>query len=808
MFVSYHWLQEYVDIADKRPEEIAEKMTRGGIEIDFVHEMNKGVSKVVVGYVQDVSPHPDADKLGVCQVDIGGDEPVQIVCGAANVAKGQKVAVAKVGARLPGGMKIKKAKLRGQVSQGMICSLQELGIEGKLVPRAYAEGIYVFPESEAVNVGDDALALLNLNDQVLELDLTPNRSDCMHMLGVAYEIAALYDRLVALPNIRLDELKQEPPSDVQINIEDVSDTPYYSATLIKNVKVGPSPLWLQTRLIAAGIRPISNVVDITNYVLLEYGQPLHAFDYDQLDSKKILVRRAKQGELFTTLDGVERTLGKEQLVVTNGKDPVALAGVMGGANSEVSEQTTTILLEAAVFQSSVVRKSARHAGLRSDSSARFERGVNEALVAEAARRAAMLIQELCGGEVLAAVNGEDVRRTDHTVVTLDLEAMNTRLGTKLQLSDVASVMARLHFPYEKAESGVLVTIPHRRPDITIPEDLYEEVARLYGYDNIPSTLPEGATAQGRLTTYQSKRRKAKRYLQAAGLSEVMSYSLTSAKKADWFKAEAIKPIRVAMPMSEERSTMRTSLIPHLYDICAHNLNRKNRDVFVYELGSVFLSEQETLAELPKEHERLAGLVSGQWIEHLWQGEKKPVDFFVLKGILEGLFEVLGLSKEVAFQSAERAGFHPGRTAEVMLSRESIGFVAQVHPTVEKDYNLSETYVFELDFEALLSKQLPPLQFSGIPRYPSVARDIALVVGREIPAGTLKSIIWETGSSLLTEVALFDVYEGEHIEKGKKSAAFSLTYRDPERTLTDDEVANVHETVLTALTKKAGAELRS
>lgn len=808
MLVSYKWLQEYIEVSDISPQEIAEKMTRSGIEIDFIHERNLGATNVVVGYVQEVHQHPDADKLNVCQVDIGQEELVQIVCGAPNVAEGQHVAVAQVGARLPGGIKIKKAKLRGQVSQGMICSLQELGIENKLVPKQYTEGIYVFSNSSDVTPGQDVLEIFSLDDSILELDLTANRSDCMHMLGVAYELAALYDRPVKMPKIKVREIKETAESQLNVSVENKEDTPFYQATMIKNVKIESSPLWMQNRLMAAGIRPISNVVDVTNYVLLEYGQPLHAFDYDALGAKKIHVRRATSNESFTTLDGEERTLSDEQLVVTNGKIPLALAGVMGGLDSEVTEDTTTIVLEAAAFHPTIVRRSAKISGLRSDSSARFEKGINQSRVGEAARRAAYLIQELAGGVVLHGTVEADNRSSKEVIIALNLEEMNTRLGTTLSISEVAGIIGRLQFPCEKVGEDLHVTVPNRRGDILIKEDLYEEVARIFGYDDLPSTLPSGTTTQGKRSDYQVSRVKAEQYLRSAGLSEVITYSLTSKEKASVYAPEGIKPIRIDKPMSEERSVMRTSLLPHLYDIAAYNLSRRNNNLFVYERGSVFLTDQESLTQLPKEQEQIAALISGDYLSHPWQGEKKEVDFFLLKGIMEGLFETLGLTERIQFVQHQSEGFHPGRTADVQFDGKTIGILAQVHPSVQKHLDLKETYVFELNLETLLNAEQKTVNYAGVPRYPAIVRDIALVVDEQVTVAKLKQVIEESGGELLKEVALFDVYSGEHMEAGKKSVAFSLTYRHKDRTLTDEEVQNAHEYVLQALTEKAGAVLRS
>ncbi|ARK31669.1 phenylalanine--tRNA ligase subunit beta [Halalkalibacter krulwichiae] len=806
MLVSYKWLQDYVDVKEHSAREIAEKMTRGGIEIDFVHQLNQGISGVVVGFVKECQQHPNADKLNVCQVDIGEEELVQIVCGAKNVAAGQHVAVAKVGAVLPGNFKIKKAKLRGEASHGMICSLQELGIDSKLVQKEYSEGIYVFQDE--VEVGSDALAALNLDDEVLELDLTPNRADCLNMLGVAYEVAALYEKEVTLPTIELHTNEEKASDYIDVKVEATEDNPYYGAIIIKDVKVGPSPLWLQNRLMAAGIRPISNVVDITNYVLLEYGQPLHAFDYDRFGSKEVVVRRAKNGETIVTLDDQERTLTDDHLVITNGKEPVAIAGVMGGATSEVHSETTTVLLEAAYFKGSTIRKASRDLGLRSDASTRYEKGVAQDRVLAAGRRAAELIAELAGGTVVSGVVEQDIFSYELATVDLDVTRVNSRLGTTISIEDAMSYMDRLGFTYEKEDEVLHVTIPSRRGDIQIEEDLMEEVARLFGYDNIPTTLPVGATIQGALTDYQKKRRHVRRVLERSGLSQVITYSLTNPEKAKGFAFELTHtPVTLAMPMSEDRSTMRTSLIPHLFDVLSYNVNRKNQDVHVYEVGSIFLSDEEKLTNQPTEKEMVAGALTGMWLEHGWQGEKKQVDFFLVKGILENLFRELGIDNEILFEQATLPDLHPGRTALIKLNGEEIGFIGQVHPSKQKELDLKETYVYELQLETLLKHEATPVVYQTLPRFPAMVRDIALVVDSHRSAGEVEAVIRWAGGDLLKNVHLFDLYQGEHMEEGKKSLAFSLTYLDPERTLTDEEVTKVHNEVLKAVEEHVDATLR-
>ncbi|WP_026693708.1 phenylalanine--tRNA ligase subunit beta [Peribacillus kribbensis] len=804
MLVSYKWLQEYVDLSGISPEELAEKITKSGIEVEGVEKKSEGLKGVVIGHVLEKEKHPEADKLNKCLVDLGQENPVQIICGAPNVDKGQKVAVATVGAVLPGNFKIKKAKLRGEESNGMICSLQELGIEPKVVAKDYSSGIFVFPSD--VEVGQDALAVLGLDDAILELGLTPNRADAMSMLGVAYEVAAILGREVKWPEIKGDEGKEAASDYISVSVEAKEENPLYVAKVVKDIKIGPSPLWMQTLLMNSGIRPHNNVVDITNYVLLEYGQPLHAFDYDQLGSKQIVVRMASEGEKITTLDDEERTLNSGNLVITNGTEPVALAGVMGGANSEVGAETTTVLLESAYFTGGSIRRTSKEQGLRSEASSRYEKGVDPNRVRQAAERAADLLARYAGGTVLKGSVEADTLKAEPAVVSITLQKINSVLGTELVMDTVKDIFNRLQFETAVEGDEIIVTVPTRRGDITIEADLIEEVARLYGYDHLPKTLPVAEALPGGLNDYQLKRRKTRAFLEGAGLYQAITYSLTSEEKASQFALEQGEAVRLAMPMSEERSTLRLSILPQLLEALKYNLARQNDSLALYETGSVFLKTDEN--ELPREKEHLAGAVTGLWHSQLWQGEKKYVDFYTAKGILEGLFEVLGISESVVYKAAEEDGLHPGRTAAVYLNDEKIGFVGQVHPKVQKEMDLKETYVFELSLEALLAAETTPIAYQTIPRYPSVTRDIALVVDKRVTAGELYSVIEAAGGKLLKEVSVFDLYEGDRMEDGKKSIAFSLKYFNPERTLTDEEVSKAHGKVLKAVEENTGAALRS
>ncbi|WP_438420351.1 phenylalanine--tRNA ligase subunit beta [Bacillus siamensis] len=803
MFVSYKWLEDYVDLQGIDPAVLAEKITRAGIEVEGIEYKGEGVKGVVIGHVLEREQHPNADKLNKCLVDIGAEEPVQIICGAPNVDKGQKVAVATVGAVLPGNFKIKKAKLRGEASHGMICSLQELGIESKLVAKEYAEGIFVFPND--AETGADAMAALQLDDAILELGLTPNRADAMNMLGVAYEVAAILGTEVKLPETSYEKAAEKAADAVSVKIEDTQANPHYAAKIIKNVKIGPSPLWMQTKLMNAGIRPHNNVVDITNFVLLEYGQPLHAFDYDRFGSKEVVVRKAAENETIVTLDEQERKLSSSHLVITNGKKAQAVAGVMGGAESEVREDTTAILLEAAYFDGQTVRKASRDLGLRSEASARYEKGIDPARVLLAAERACSLIQAYAGGEVLSGTVEENHLKIEANNIHVSVEKVNAVLGMTITKEEIISIYKRLGFAVGEAKDVLVVTVPSRRGDIKIEEDLIEEAARLYGYDNIPSTLPETAGTTGGLTPYQAKRRKVRRFLEGAGLSQATTYSLTNDKKAAAFAIEKSFNTMLALPMSEERSILRHSLVPNLLEAVSYNLARQTDSVALYETGSVFLTKEENTK--PVEKERVAGAVTGLWRKNLWQGEKKPVDFFVVKGIVEGLLHQLNVSDRIEFVQSERKNMHPGRTANILLNGSLAGFIGQVHPAMEKELDIKETYVFELDLHALLTEETEPVVYTAIPKYPSVTRDIALVADKTVTSGQLEAVIKEAGGALLKEVTVFDVYEGEHMEEGKKSVAFSLQYVNPEQTLTEEEVTKVHENVLKALEETYQAVLR-
>ncbi|GGE17811.1 phenylalanine--tRNA ligase beta subunit [Marinithermofilum abyssi] len=789
MKISYEWLSEYVDLEGVTPEQIAEELTRGGIEVDIVEQRDAGVENVVVGYVMEAKQHPNADKLRVCQVDAGREEPLQIVCGAPNVARGQKVPVALHGAKLPGGVKIKNTKLRGEKSQGMICSAKELGLPEKLLPTEQTEGILVLPEE--AEVGSDVRPLLGLTDTVLELDLTPNRSDCLSMWGTAYEVAALLDREIWLPEAPAAHPSGKTKT-VAIELDAEEDCPFYAAQVVDNLKLAPSPQWLQNRLVAAGIRPINNVVDVTNYVMLEYGQPLHAFDYDKVTDGEIVVRRAQPGEQVKTLDGVTRACDGETLLITDGTQPIGIAGVMGGENSEVTESTTTVLLESAFFAPPSIRSTARKLGLRSEASNRFEKGVDPERIVPALQRAVQLLQELAGGEPASEVTVEKMGDVEDVTVQLRHDRLNNVLGVQVKPETVRDVFRRLRFEMEERDGVYRVRVPSRRPDISIEVDLIEEVARIYGYDKIPTTLPWGQQSPGALTREQKLRRVVRHTLRDAGFNEVLNYSLTSPDRLKELPPldKGIRPVRLNMPMSDERKVLRTTLLPQLVESAEYNVHRRQEQLAFFELGRTYITEEKKLTELPQERWELAALVTGPLAAAHWQGNNQPVDFFTVKGQLEMLLTRLGV-QGIAYRAAELEGFHPGRTAEVLLNGRVIGCIGQIHLQVSEAHDLEETYAFQVQLAPLFEAAVTDPKYAPIPRYPSTTRDLALVVHQDVPAAELESAIRQAGGKLLVDATLFDVFTGKQVGEGKKSVAYTLTYRAEDRTLTDEEVNEVH-----------------
>ncbi len=800
MLISNEWLKEYVTIDDS-VSNLAERITRTGIEVDDLIDYTKDIKNLVVGFVKSKEKHPDADKLNVCQVDIGEDEPVLIVCGAPNVDAGQYVIVAKVGGRLPGGIKIKRAKLRGERSEGMICSLQEIGISSNYIPKSFESGIYVF--SEAQVPGTDALQALYLDDQVMEFDLTPNRADALSMIGTAYEVAALYNTKMTKPETTSNELDLSANDELTVTIENEDKVPYYSARVVHDVTIEPSPIWMQARLIKAGIRPINNVVDISNYVLLEYGQPLHMFDQDAIGSQQIVVRQANEGEKMTTLDDTERELLTSDIVITNGQTPIALAGVMGGDFSEVKEQTSNIVIEGAIFDPVSIRHTSRRLNLRSESSSRFEKGIATEFVDEAVDRACYLLQTYANGKVLKDRVSSGELGAFITPIDITADKINRTIGFDLSQNDIVTIFNQLGFDTEINDDVITVLVPSRRKDITIKEDLIEEVARIYGYDDIPSTLPVfDKVTSGQLTDRQYKTRMVKEVLEGAGLDQAITYSLVSKEDATAFSMQQRQTIDLLMPMSEAHASLRQSLLPHLIEAASYNVARKNKDVKLFEIGNVFFANGE--GELPDQVEYLSGILTGDYVVNQWQDKKETVDFYLAKGVVDRVSEKLNL--EFSYRRADIDGLHPGRTAEILLENKVVGFIGELHPILAADNDLKRTYVFELNFDALMAVSVGYINYQPIPRFPGMSRDIALEVDQNIPAADLLSTIHAHGGNILKDTLVFDVYQGEHLEKGKKSIAIRLNYLDTEETLTDERVSKVQAEIEAALIEQ-GAVIR-
>ena len=812
MLASRNWLNEFVDIKDIQDEALAEDLSRTGLEVDGLNQDFSGLKKIVVGKTLTVEKHPNADSLHVCQVDVGQKEPLQIVCGAPNVAAGQKVIVALHGARVTGNQKIKKGKLRGQESNGMLCSLQELGFSENVIPKEFANGIMILPEDAPL--GQDIKEYLGLEDTVLDLDITPNRADALSMRGVAYELSAIYDRSIDVNTY--DDQAFEAGSDlsgeVTVDISDSDLFPHYTAHLVKDVKIQASPIEVQIRLMKEGIRPINNVVDATNYVLLEYGQPLHAFDYDKLQSKTIAPRLAKTGEKLVTLDGVERDLTDDDLVITDGQEPIALAGVMGGLSTEIDDNTTTVLIESAMFNSSHIRRTARRLALRSESSLRNERGLNIATIDEAGAYAAQLMEDWAGGQAVkgrARVSHLDIKDKE---VTTNLDYITSLLGMEISFEEVKESFRRLGFPVEGDADEFTVSVPTRRWDISIPANLVEEVARIYGYDKIPSRISPVQPVKIGLNDWQKFERQSHRTMEALGFDQVISYSLTSEKKLDVLQAQAHEAVALDFPMSDERRYMRTNLLTSLLDIAQYNLARKVKDVQIYEIGRVFYND-ELEDDLPREESHLAALWTGDVEGDSWQGKAQAVDFYDMKGAVEALLASYNLAGQIRYQQrTDLPDTHPGRTALVQVENQgkwlTIGYLAQLHPQITKDYDLnSQSFVAEFNLQAIYD--LPEHQVIQEPlaKYPSISRDIAMVVAEEVSHAEIVATIQKAANSYLVNVKLFDIYRGDHIQDGQKSVAYQLTYLNPEATLVDEEVNEDFAKVKAALANELQAKIR-
>lgn len=819
MRVPYRWLREYVDVG-LAPEELAATLTMQGLAVEAVERGEAAFRGVVTGRVLEVAPHPNADRLKVCLVDVGETAPRRIVCGAPNVAAGQTVPVALPGAELPGGVRIGEARLRGVVSEGMICSARELGLPDP------TGGAGILALDEPWPPGRDVREVLGLDEAVLVLDLTPNYAmHCQSLLGVAREVAALTGGTVRVPCPAVPE--EDPPaaSLVEVAVEDPDLCPRYVARVVGGLRVGPSPAWLRRRLEAAGMRPINNVVDVTNYVMLETGQPLHAFDLERLRGdgpggagarKRIAVRRARPGETLVTLDGVRRELLPTDLVIADAGGPVALAGVMGGEESEISPATTAILLESAAFHNLTVRRTARRLGIASEAAARFEKWVDPEGCRLAADRACELLRELAGGVVRAGAVDVYPRPPAPRAITARPARINALLGTDLPAEAMADIFRRLGFDVRpgRTPGELTVVVPTRRPDVEGEADLAEEVARVHGYERVPVTLPRSPAAPAVPRRERRLTEEVRQVCLAAGLHEVMTYSFLDPAAFDRLGLPADDPRRraipLANPLASDQGVLRTLLLPHLLEVAATNVRRQREDVGIFEIGRVYLAGSLPLRDLPEERLTLGALLLGRVGPGGWWGAAPEADVFHLKGLAETILERLGV-EGARFRPAQPPAYHPGRTAEIAVAdREApLGVVGELHPAVTEAYDLpGRAVALELDLAGLLERARPVRPYRPLPRFPAVARDLALLVPDGVPAERVRETLVRAAGPLLESARLFDLYTGPGVPPGWRSLAYALVYRAADRTLTDAEVEAAQERVRQALARELGARLRS
>lgn len=797
MRVKLNWLNELVDLSDLTTKEIVDTLSLHSTEIESVEKVVSGTN-LVVGHVLTCVNHPDSDHLHITTVDVG-TETLQIVCGAPNIKAGLYVIVALVGAELPGGIKIKRAKVRGVESCGMICSLAEIGMEKKYIDELYASGIYYF--NREVKPGTPALTELGFDDDVLELGLTPNRGDLMSMLGVGYEVSAVFNRPLYIPTATAKECECLNKDLISVKVETDKCLAYY-AKVIKDVKIKKSPDWLISRLIAFGIRPINNAVDITNYILALFGQPLHAFDYKLL-GKEIVVRNAKENEEMTTLDGIKRSLLPTDILITDGKKPVALAGVMGGENTAVNDDTKDIVLEAAVFDPISIRKTYTRLDLRSESSVRFEKGVDLNRTKYALEYACFLFQELCDAKIASGDVFDGIKYIEPKEIKVNSTYVSNYLGIKVNSDNIVDIMERLGFDANSDKDEILIKVPNRRPDITIKQDIIEEVGRIHGYEELPVTLPSTPLA-GKLTNYQKRRRELKHALTYRGLVESVNYSLRENNdEFTYLFAENDEDVKLLMPISSERNVLRRSLVPSMLDNVIYAANRKLNDVALFEIGKVYNYNNGSYHE--KEH--LAIAMTGSFTSTLWKGTNETVDFYLLKGIINSAFLPLGIEFTYLPIDKEIKEMHPLRTAKIMWNEKTVGYIGELHPKYAQDKDLKDVYVAEIDVHEILGLVEPVKVYTPVTKVPSVERDLALVAKKDVLAYDIIKTIKDVDKKLISDVILFDLYEGERIASDLKSIALRIVFTSNE-TLTDDLVNNKVNKILKTLEKNLGVTLRA
>jgi len=805
MKISLKWLKDYIDIK-LASKELAEKLTMAGLEVRGIETVGDSWDNVVIGEVIALNPHPNADRLRLATVDLGTGQ-VTTVCGAPNISVGQRVTFARLGACLmdPHTGKaavLKPAKIRGVASEGMVCSEKELGISEN------HEGILVLPPEAPIGVAASAY----LGDVVLDLDITPNRPDCLSVLGIAREIAALTGESLRLPQVDYKEAGKSIDSLASVEVVNPDLCPRYCAGLVTGIKIGPSPDWLQRRLNSCGMRPINNVVDVTNYVMLEYGQPLHAFDYDKLKGRQIVVRRAGAGETITTLDGSRRTLNPDILVIADKEGAVAVAGIMGGLDSEVTDRTDVILLESANFNQAAIRRGCSHLQFQSEASIRFDKGLSSELPLIPLKRATQLFLEVAGGRAAKGIIDVYPGKSEARLISLTARELKRLSGLKLNIDEITAVLKLLGFECQEGASGsqIVVSAPYWRSDIRCPADLVEEVARVVGYDKVPMTrLSSSLPAQKSKLSLEARQSELKdtlrNILTGLGFQEILTYSLVSLEKLQkvWPELEPkIPPLKVANPMTREQEYLRTSLRAGLLAALAHNQKFEQAGIRLFEIGKVFLPQGK---DLPEEREMLCALLSGTGTELSWQTDGESLDFFDAKGVVESFLNQLGL--KASFEHSEDEGLYPGRGADVIVEDDKVGIVGDAHPRVVQAFELSNTVsLIEIDLDRLLSKIAMTRGYQSIPRFPSVSRDIALVIDEQVTYRRAKEII--ESFPLVTKITLFDLYRGEQIAEGKKSFAIRIVYQSPSRTLTDREVDQTQKQMLGKLADELGATLRA
>lgn len=797
MLVPVNWLKDYVDI-NVSIDEFAEKMTMSGSNVEGIKPLGKEIKNVVIGRVVKIEKHPNADKLLVIQVDVG-DKVLQIVTGAKNLKENDRIPVALHGAVIHDGKKIKASKLRGIESNGMLCSAEELGVDDHGLPEDMKEGILVLPEDAPI--GEDIKNYLPLEDDVIDFEITPNRGDCLSIKGIAREAAATLNQPMKINEISLKEEGQGEAAEwarIKIEAEDLCKR--YVARIITDVKIEPSPLWMQRRLQSCGVRPINNIVDITNYVMLELGQPLHAFDYDKIEGHEIIVRRAKMGEIIRTLDDIERELTEDALVIADKAKPVGIAGVMGGGDSEIESSTKRILLESANFVGTNIRRTSKKLGLRSEASMRYEKGIDPNLCPIAADRACQLIEQLGAGKVVRGFIDVYPNPVKPWKVLLRPEKINKVLGISLSIDSMIEILRRLEIGVESTEEGLFAVIPTFRMDLTREADLVEEIGRIYGYNNLPVSLPKENATLGRLSRDQKIVDEIKKTLTDMGYSEIYTFSFVSPKDFDKIKVPEDSALRKAItlmnPLGEEQSIMRTTLIPSMLNIIAFNLNQRAEKVMLFETGAVYIPKELPLRELPYENKKLSLGLTGH-----------SVNFYDLKLVIETLFAKLRIT-DYKFLPEKNPTYHPGRCAKIIIGSSELGIVGQIHPDVTENYDIQpEVYLAELDMDLLIQKTPEKIEFVPLPKFPASERDLAIVVKDNVMVGFMIEAIRKIGGKLLESVELFDVYKGDQIDTGYKSVAFSLKYRSQDRTLTDAEINELHEKIKEELAKEFDGRLR-